>query len=1127
MEKPDSTSGSGGSTVYNTVFIDTSLDTHLAMIVSDSDTVSDLKKKILYEHPLCFPKIGEIKINALKVKRKGYLYHLSDSMFVKSAFGGVSKSWFLSVDASSSEEHMENHNSCKPGTGITTNNSSADVVDLLPVGGGPSKILSNINDASLPQDGKNHHAKQNSASQQVGFSNCTQENQENLQMEVEHMADSNSKVLFPATSKESRPKVHQKNVGDNKICEDLPASVDASVLKEKHKIKKRNKDAIHCHDVKENGAFVVESGKDAFNSDNVIKENSFQNGICAVLNDMNLGNQIHVDENCRSLSSHRYKRSAMADEGSKVPGEHLECETNKHKDVSLSEQGYKSTENSSQYGPTSKKKRKVESKDGNENSLIENGVLISDFDKEGTGPDTTASKPSLGQKLESTSAALDHCNTESVKENRLLIANASCGRKKKKRQKSNPSQGGSEISSAKDVYVDAFQAIEAINHKDLGSEADAGLVLGKFSMDGAIPEHCLISLTEMQEDTNKVPHSEGDDGLADTSDGNMESQNEAPEPDVVSGIKTRDSIDQNACHVNRNPTLVSQEGTNLQNDIGVSGHENKSGTLEDKIVEPKTSSKKMKKSKKTKDLVGGKEAVDQIHDRGPASDLFPAERPASVSGVHLSDNPEQDGTTDGKEESQMKTSDSLPAVTDVRADDVIRDVPKSLQQCNNRPANVENMDKKSRKKTKKKSSTVVDTPKLGGKGDVDHRDPIILADNMSDVSASCKSSRKTVNVNLSSTAELNESNLGSKNTGVGFSPVRTQLGSSQNTLKTNHDGRSIQDVVNVDHPKSTCVDHANNSIEVHSESERIKSQRQHEIVDSGEMPIDKVTEKRGVETEVKGKKKKRKREVQSGGSRADLPSSQMLIGNQHKEAKAQAAKSSSILSPRSSLKVEPYSSSVQSSKTHLSISESAVRESLQTNKSDKTNSIPKGAQKLIDINSSRAHTHLEKNNASAVSSSTVERSKITTNLNKGGNERRSHLEIAKSTRSNHGEVVNSLANNKSLLSTMGTIFKHDDKESSDDEDGVDNSDASTRTPSDSSSSSDSGVNVSSSQNGSYNSEGKEGGGRNRRKPGSSSPKSMSLHAILRNSSSYKKAKLTASQDLDTQTDEFVPDGQAT
>ncbi|XWS34670.1 hypothetical protein CRYUN_Cryun21dG0057400 [Craigia yunnanensis] len=1108
MGKLDSTSGSGGASVINTVFIDTSLDTHLAMIVSDSDTVSDLKKKILYEHPLCFPNIGEIKINALKVKRKGYLYHLSDSMFVKSAFDGMSKSWFLSVDASSAEEHRENHNSRKHNTGnvvacfgITTNNSSADVVDLLR--GGTSKRLSNINDASFAEDGNNCPAKQNSASQQFGFSNSTKENSENLHMEVEHTADSNSKVFFPAKNKESRPKVQEKDVGENKICEDLPASVSASVLKEKHKIKKRNKDAIHDHDVNENGALVVESGKDALDSDNVLQENSFQNVRSAIWNDTNL-----VDETSRSLSSDRNKRSAtrkrMADEGTKASVEHSECETNKHKDVSVSEQEYKLTENSSQSGPASKKKLKAEKKDGTENSLIENGVLISDFVKQGTGPDTTTSD--LGQKLESTSAILDHLNTESVKENRLLAANASGGRKKRKKRKSNPSQVGNEISTVKDVNVDTFQAIEAINHKDLSCEADPGFVLGKISMGGAISEPCLISSMEMQEGskTSRVPRSGvGEDDMAYTNDGNMERKIEAPESYVASVIKTRDSIDQNASHLDSHPTLVPQEGISLQTDIGVSGSENRSGTLEDKIVEPKKSAKKIKKSKKTKDPVGGKEAVDTVHDRGPTSDISPPEHPTSMSGYHLHDNAEQDGTTD------------------VRADDVIQDVLESLQQCNNGPANAENMEKKSRKKNKRKSSTVVDPPELQGKDDVDHRDPTVLAENVSEVSASSKSTRKTVKVNSTSAAQLNESDLGSKNnTGVGISPYHTQLDLFQNMLKSNHEGMHIEDVVNVDHPKSAHINNADNSIEVPCENERIKSQQQHEIVDSGEILIVKLTNKKGVETEVKEKKKKKKKkkpDVQSGGVRPDLPSSQMLNGHQRKGAKDQAAKSSSIQSQRSSSKVEPNSSNIQSSKTLLTISVSAAKEPLQSNKSDKINSVPKEAQRPIDINSSRVHTHVEKNNAHVVSSSILERSKNTVNLNKGGNERRT--------------LLDSLANKKSLLATVGTIFKHDDKESSDDEDGVDNSDASTRTPSDSSSSSDysddSDVNVSSSRNGSYNSEGEEGGGRNRKTPGPSSPKSMSLHAILRNSSRYKKAKLTASQDLNSQPDEFVPDSQAT
>ncbi|RHN69307.1 hypothetical protein MtrunA17_Chr3g0123261 [Medicago truncatula] len=90
------------------VFIDTNLDTHLALTVSDHDTVSDLKKLIVSEHASCFPKIGQIQIHGIKVKRNGHFYHLSDSMVVRSAFIGVNKSWFLSVDVSALEDSRPN-----------------------------------------------------------------------------------------------------------------------------------------------------------------------------------------------------------------------------------------------------------------------------------------------------------------------------------------------------------------------------------------------------------------------------------------------------------------------------------------------------------------------------------------------------------------------------------------------------------------------------------------------------------------------------------------------------------------------------------------------------------------------------------------------------------------------------------------------------------------------------------------------------------------------------------------------------------------------------------------------------------------------------------------------------------
>lgn len=155
---------------FKTVFIDTNLDTHLAMIVTHSDTVFHLKTKILSEHPECFPKFGKIKINALKVKRKGFFYHLSDSMLVKSAFEGTKKCWFLSVDASSIEQPNENQIPNKP--------EARYQLPLICV----AKTTSG--------DSSNHKANShcNKMKDNCGPSNSCNEVQKDLDMEFEHEA---------------------------------------------------------------------------------------------------------------------------------------------------------------------------------------------------------------------------------------------------------------------------------------------------------------------------------------------------------------------------------------------------------------------------------------------------------------------------------------------------------------------------------------------------------------------------------------------------------------------------------------------------------------------------------------------------------------------------------------------------------------------------------------------------------------------------------------------------------------------------------------------------------------------------------------------------------------------------
>ncbi|XP_030496688.2 uncharacterized protein LOC115712537 [Cannabis sativa] len=119
-----------------TVFIDTSLDTHFAMVVSELHTVSDLKGKIEKEHRLCFTNVGEIVVHALKVKRLGKLYYLPDYMLVSDAFDKAKKTWFLSVDASFVKKHHQEQLLQNPDSnnllltcyGFNTNTSQFDQV---------------------------------------------------------------------------------------------------------------------------------------------------------------------------------------------------------------------------------------------------------------------------------------------------------------------------------------------------------------------------------------------------------------------------------------------------------------------------------------------------------------------------------------------------------------------------------------------------------------------------------------------------------------------------------------------------------------------------------------------------------------------------------------------------------------------------------------------------------------------------------------------------------------------------------------------------------------------------------------------------------------------------------------
>uniref|UniRef100_A0A3N7F796 Uncharacterized protein n=1 Tax=Populus trichocarpa TaxID=3694 RepID=A0A3N7F796_POPTR len=60
-------------------------------------------------HFNCFPKLGEIKVCELKVRRNNCFYHLLESLPIKYAFQGLKGNWFLHVEIRSSNSFRNQH----------------------------------------------------------------------------------------------------------------------------------------------------------------------------------------------------------------------------------------------------------------------------------------------------------------------------------------------------------------------------------------------------------------------------------------------------------------------------------------------------------------------------------------------------------------------------------------------------------------------------------------------------------------------------------------------------------------------------------------------------------------------------------------------------------------------------------------------------------------------------------------------------------------------------------------------------------------------------------------------------------------------------------------------------------
>ncbi|OEL18855.1 hypothetical protein BAE44_0020127 [Dichanthelium oligosanthes] len=103
MAAPPMANRDGGDASVS-LFLHTDLGTRLALLAAPDTTIRGLKSLVDAEHAAAFPDLGPVAVKSFQVlfrgsevRRKGELYHLSDSMTVTSAFTKIKGGCFLHV----------------------------------------------------------------------------------------------------------------------------------------------------------------------------------------------------------------------------------------------------------------------------------------------------------------------------------------------------------------------------------------------------------------------------------------------------------------------------------------------------------------------------------------------------------------------------------------------------------------------------------------------------------------------------------------------------------------------------------------------------------------------------------------------------------------------------------------------------------------------------------------------------------------------------------------------------------------------------------------------------------------------------------------------------------------------
>ncbi|XP_050938421.1 uncharacterized protein LOC103487735 isoform X3 [Cucumis melo] len=1073
--------------------------------------------KIEKEHPLCFPHLGTIKIHAIKVSRRGYFYHLSDSMYLKSAFVGYDDSWFLSIDASIVDDH-----STDPNTGSVARNNH-------------SEQLPNY-DAQKLQDIVAQQYVNEEAPTDIYFDSCHSSKRDLMikKAEVTHSVKNRSKHQLSRTRNDCE--------GFNETLESLPA------VKQNHKSKKNKTILINGH------KFANHTSDD--NDQNPLpqvvgsSEKSREYAHNEVSDHPMMESKANVDEPGQISSSN------TSDESESKNGRKLkynlpdEAEIDGKNDKSKYPMDNTAFKVAAQAGSIAEKIRKTEMTIRVMNGVEENRDLVSESSK------ATSTSEYLPDKKQTPQVVIGSLSTEPYAH---LLKTASSGVKKREKKSKFklsgcPNQVVGLISSRVGDQQDASREsdIATVPSRDIEETSIPNLLetyarerqyesIDKTAESYAPPpvgESCMflfkhyfsiiygdknnIELPNVQSimDASDKPVVLG--GMVDSEDLAFKSKDLADLQKSIGTSEDANNVQRNhlTCKTGKFVAILEERDSLEIADAKASMVENCpssswDGTDADantkamkisELVHLKGTAENVKHGKKKKIKKSRKSAEErQINlvtagARDSAQDIS-----TEIQSFTVGDNScskaeigERNVSLRKGENTTNSTNTSiLPDVRNINLDKPNISKVEPLLQTSKTQAVAKDMDGQVGKKTKKRPvASMKSTPDFQAES-IGNEDSFSSKRNEREVKP-CKKS-KTVR------SSPNPSHISE-----GYEERYIEANRFSNTTK---DGNSDK-VDDVEVPSES------NKVGIEENADRF----QHESV---KLQVDNLSREKSVNTLLKAKRKKKDPSASSATS-LSMQNAQKSNENTENEGHCLTSNSSALKLHGSSSK-DKCDAMLHVDNKLKKISRGGVKSSTSNEHKQKTSDSNQAArvrEKVVDSSRDSTEMHSEtsslpktkpkmKRSANMVNHDQKRKGRQSTGIGRPEDGR-------KSSQTGKKDVTQSQGRN--MLLTPGGIFKDASSDSSEDEAGIVDSDASTRSP-DNSQISDFSDGES---NGSIDLE-RTNIPRNRRKNDPSSPENLTLDTILRSSSRYKKAKITASQlqqdDTESQPVDFVPDSQ--